>query len=113
MEELERLERDGWQALSGPHGATFYAAIMLDDGVMVFPGLMMDKASALDAIRSTAPWTTVELTDVRVIQPGPDSGVVTYRASAVRNGTRYEAWMSSVYVQVDGAWRLVLHQQSP
>lgn len=113
MDELEQLERDGWQALSGPDGAEFYEAVMLDDGVMVFPGMVMDKASALDAMRSVTPWTTFDLTDLRVIRPGPDSGVVTYRASAVRDGRQYEAWVSSVYVRHEGAWKLILHQQSP
>jgi hypothetical protein len=39
---------------------------------------------------------------------------VTYRASATRAGEPpYRALMSSVYVRVDGRWRLALHQQTP
>jgi hypothetical protein len=113
MDELERLERDGWDALSGTDGAAFYEEWMADDGLMVFPGMVMDKGTAVDTIRSVAPWSSYELTDVRVVRPAPGAGLVTYRARAVRDGTPYEATMSSVYVRVDGTWRLLLHQQSP
>jgi Domain of unknown function (DUF4440) len=113
MDELERLERDGWDALSGPDGAAFYEQWMADAGLMVFPGLVMGKQTAIDTMRAVAPWSSYELTDVRVVRSGADAGLVTYRASAVRGDAPYEATMSSVYVRVDGAWRLLLHQQSP
>ena len=113
MNELELVERDGWQALSGPGGADFYARVMLDDGLMVFPGMVMSKAEALETMREVAPWSSFELSDVRVVGSGPDAALVTYRARAVREGRQYEATMSSVYVRRDGEWRLLLHQQSP
>ena len=113
MDELERLEREGWDALSGPGRAAFYEEWMADEGLMVFPGLVMDKKTAVDTIRSVAPWSGYELTDVRVIRSAPDVGLITYRAQAVRGDTPYEATMSSVYVRENGAWRLLLHQQSP
>jgi Domain of unknown function (DUF4440) len=111
--ELEDLERRGWEALSGPDGAAFYEDAMANDGLMVFPGMVMDKHAALDAIRSVEPWSRFDLTDVRVELAAGAVGLVTYRAKAERAGRPYEATMSSVYVRVGGAWRLVLHQQSP
>ena len=48
-DELEELEHEGWRALSGPDGVAFYRDVMADDGVMVFPGMVMDKARALEA----------------------------------------------------------------
>ena len=33
MSELEALEREGWEALSGPNGAAFYDELMADDGL--------------------------------------------------------------------------------
>nr|MBA2632030.1 DUF4440 domain-containing protein [Chloroflexota bacterium] len=42
VRELEALEREGWAALTGPDGAAFYAEVMADDGLMVFPGMVLD-----------------------------------------------------------------------
>jgi hypothetical protein len=113
-DELERLERRGWEALSGPDGAAFYREVMADEGVMVFPGLVMDKEGALKVMGEVAPWATFELHDLRAIQPLPDCGMVVYHADAQRTGERtYQAEMTSVYVRRDDRWQLVLHQQSP
>ena len=111
--EIEELERRGWEALSGPGGAGFYDDAMADDGLMVFPGMVMDKPTAISTIREVQPWSTFELGDVRV--SGDDSAaLVTYRAKAQRAGEPdYEAVMSSVYVRRAGRWLLLLHQQSP
>ncbi len=113
MHELEALERAGWDALSGTGGAEFYEEHMADDGLMLFPGMVMDKAAALDAIRGAEPWSSYELEDVRVIAIGDAAGIVTYGASAERAKRPYSAVMSSVYARRGGSWRLVLHQQSP
>jgi uncharacterized protein (TIGR02246 family) len=111
--EIERLERRGWEALSGPHGGAFYEDAMADDGLMVFPGVVMDKSTALATIRQVAPWARFELDDVRVAADD-NAALVTYRAKAQRTGEpEYEAVMSSVYVRRDGRWLLLLHQQSP
>jgi hypothetical protein len=111
--ELEALERGGWEALCRPGGAGFYETIMADDGLMVFPGTVMDKPAALAAIRDATPWSTFELTDLRVTH-GDSVAMITYTAAATRSGQpTYEATMSSVYLHRDGAWRLLLHQQSP
>jgi uncharacterized protein (TIGR02246 family) len=111
--EVEELERRGWEALSGPDGAAFYDDLMADDGLMVFPGLTLDKSATIRAIRAEPPWATFRLDDVRVIETD-DATVVTYHASSQRSGQdEYRARMSSVYARIDGRWRLLLHQQSP
>jgi hypothetical protein len=114
MHELEALERRGWDALSGPGGEEFYEEHMAADGLMVFPGVVMDKQAALGAIRGAEPWSSYEIEDVRVVQAGADVGVVVYRARARRRDQpQYAAVMSSLYSRRDGVWRLVLHQQTP
>ena len=115
MLELEELERRGWEALSGPDGAAFYEEVMADDGLMVFPfGMVLDKAATLKAIAGERPWARSDLADVRVIEGGPESCIVTYRAEAQRPGeSPYRALMTTVYARRDGRWRLLLHQQSP
>lgn len=111
--EIEELERHGWEALSGPDGAAFYEELMADDGLMVFPGLTLDKAATVRAIAGERPWAWFEMDDVRVVDAG-DTAVVSYHATSQRDAQgEYRARMSSVYVRRDGRWRLVLHQQSP
>lgn len=113
MNELEDLERRGWEALSGPDGATFYADLMADAALMVSPGLTLDKRATIRAIAGERPWSSFRLEDVRVVEVG-DTAVVTYSATSQREGEdEYRARMSSVYARVDGRWRLVLHQRSP
>jgi uncharacterized protein (TIGR02246 family) len=112
--ELEDLERRGWEALSSPEGAAFYEDLMADDGVMVFPGMVLDKAETVRAIADAPPWQSFELADLRVIEATPESGIVTYDATARRaDEDEYRALMSTVYARRDGRWRLLLHQQSP
>jgi len=112
--ELEALERRGWEELSGPSGAEFYGELMADDGLMVFPGLVLDKAQTVRAIAAERPWTSFELTELRTIEATPDTGTVTYRATARRgDAAPYRALMSSVYARRDRQWHLVLHQQTP
>jgi uncharacterized protein (TIGR02246 family) len=112
--ELEALERRGWEALSSSDGAAFYREVMADDGLMVFPGAVLDKDASLRAIESSAPWATFTLADVRVVAPTADTGIVAYQAIALRSGEReYRAAMTSHYARRDGTWRLLLHQQSP
>ena len=113
-DEVEDLERRGWEALSGPDGAAFYADVMADDGIMIFPGISLDRHQSLRAIAGAPPWASFDLDDVRVVEAGPGCAVVIYRATAQREGEApYRACMSSVYARRGGSWRLVLHQQSP
>ena len=111
--EIEQLERAGWSALSGPEGAAFYGDVMAEEGLMVFPGTVMARAAALEAIRTTAPWSSFELSEILVVGDAK-AAVMAYRAAARRGGDDpYVATMVSVYVRRDGRWRLLLHQQSP
>jgi uncharacterized protein (TIGR02246 family) len=112
--ELEALERQGWEALSSPDGAAFYADLMADRGLMVFPSMTLDKAQTLRAMAAERPWSSFELADLRVIEGGPDSALVVYRAVAQRTGeATYRARMSSAYARQEGRWQLILHQQTP
>jgi hypothetical protein len=112
-DELEALERRGWEALSGPDGADFYADLMADDGVMVFPDMVLDRPATIEAIGGASPWSSFELTDLRVIEAAAGVGLVLYRADARRGAEAYRALMTTVYARREGRWRLVLHQQSP
>lgn len=113
MDEIEGLEHRGWEALSGPDGASFYDKLMTDDALMVFPGVTLDKPGTLRAIAGAKPWARHRLDDLHVAAAG-DTAVVAYHATSQREGEdEYRARMSSVYARIDGRWRLLLHQQSP
>jgi hypothetical protein len=112
--ELIDLERRGWDALCTPSGASFYADLMTEDAVMVFPGSVMTKKESLAAMRSAKPWTTYRIEDPRVLRVGSGGRLVLYRAIAKRaSGAPYNALMTSVYVRRSDGWKMVFHQQTP
>ena len=87
---------------------------MSDDGLMVFPGMVLTKLESIAVIREAPPWSSYRLEDVRVLPVGDQGAIVFYRAVANRAGRpTYDAMMTSVYVMRGATWKLVLHQQSP
>jgi hypothetical protein len=114
-EEIVTLEARGWDALTGAHGRGFYANLMAPDGIMVLPGMRLDREAALASIPDGTPsWDRFELTDSAVVELAPDVAVIVYTAAAWRGDEPpYRAAMSTVYVRRGGAWQLALHQQTP
>ena len=112
--ELFELERRGWDALSAPNAAAFFADLMTDDAVMVFPGTVMTKRESLAAMTSARPWASYRLLDLRVLRVGTGGRLVLYRAVAKRAaGVEYDALMTSIYVRRSDGWKMVFHQQTP
>lgn len=115
-DDLEALERRGWDALSthGEAARTFYEEVLDERVLMLLPGgMVLDDRSAIVEAMSGEPWSRYELEDVRTVRPSPDVAVVTYGVVAVRDGGEYSALMSSLYVRRDAGWRLAFHQQTP
>jgi Domain of unknown function (DUF4440) len=114
-DELVKLERAGWEALSQPgSGVPFYENILTPDALMVFPVGALNRDETLDAIRRSVPWEHYRMDEVHTFRPLPTVGIVTYYGVANRPGqSDYAAWMSSVYVLVGETWKLALYQQSP
>lgn len=111
MNDVLELERQFWGAAGN---ADFYRRRFADDGRCVFGFGVLDKQATVASMASATPWTTFELQDVSVIEVAPQVTVLTYMATATRDGQDpYEAAVSSVHVERDGDWELVLHQQSP
>lgn len=111
--EIIDLERRGWDALCTPHGAAFYADLMTDDAMMVFPGSVMTKKESLAAMRSEKPWSTYTIEEPRVLRVGTGGRLVLYRATAKRGAHAYDALMTSIYVRRSDGWKMVFHQQTP
>jgi ketosteroid isomerase-like protein len=108
-EDLLKIEH----ALGGGTGDT-YREHLTDDAVVVVPGAAIDREQTAQAIDATPGWDEFTITNDRLVQPTADTAILTYRWSSRRGDDTYDALMSSVYArQPDGAWKLVLHQQTP
>jgi hypothetical protein len=111
--EIIDLERRGWDALCTPNGAAFYAELMTDDAMMLFPGSAMTKKECLAAMRAEKPWSSYKIEDPRVLRVGTGGRLVLYRAIAKRGAHAYDALMTSIYVRRSDGWKMVFHQQTP
>lgn len=111
-DSLLRLEHEFWAAAGD---GQFYERRFAEDGLLIVPGVteVMDKAATTAAVAQSSPWTSYELHDVRCAELASDVAALAYRAAASREGERYEAMITSVYVRQNGDWQLALHQQTP
>ena len=116
LEELEGIERKGWDALSAgaSEAREFYDGVLTDSPTMLLPGglILRDRGVMLQTM-GDSPWTSFEISDLVVSEPAPESGLVTYSVVAHRGDDEYSALLSSLYVRKDGGWRLAFHQQTP
>lgn len=116
MQDLVKLEEQGWQALSsqGDAAKNFYSSLLTDDAIMVFPGgiLVEGREKILESI-GTQPWKSFQIEQTHVISLSENVGVIVYRVTAQREGSNtYVALITSTYALREGKWRLVLHQQT-
>ena len=110
MEELLAFERRFWEAGGDPG---FYREHFAEDGRCVFAFGILDKEATVASMDAPGGWSSVEFSDVSCLELAPDVVALTYLADAVsQDGGTYHAAASSVYVRRDGAWQLMLHQQS-
>ena len=60
------------------------------------------------------PWTSHRIEEPRAIQLTDSAAAIVYRVTAQRVGQpEFAGLLTSVYVEREGRWRLVLHQQTP
>lgn len=117
MQDLIKLEEEGWQALSseGDAGKRFYRSVLREDAIMLFPGGMVieGKEKILESL-AAQPWASFRIEGPQVISLSENTGVVIYKVTANReNSDPYAALISSTYVLKDGKWKLAVHQQTP
>jgi Domain of unknown function (DUF4440) len=113
-EDIMALEREGWDALSGPDGGEYYSRRLDDDALMAFPFGVLDRAQALAAMSSAPPWSRYAIRDAHVLRLGNDAATITYNVAAQREGqSEFRAVVTSAYVRRGDQWKLALHQQSP
>jgi hypothetical protein len=116
MQELIELEEQGWRALStqGDAGQKFYASVLREDAVMLFPGGMriVGRERILQSL-SAQPWSSFQIENPQLVSLSPTAATLVYTVTAQRKGSEpYVALASSTYVRVE-TWQLVVHQQTP
>lgn len=116
MQDLVKLEEQGWQALSsGDEAKKFYGSLLSDDAIMVFPGgLLIEGREKILESMAAQPWKSFQIEQPHVISLSENAGVILYRVTALREGSNtYVALVSSTYTLREGKWKLVVHQQTP
>lgn len=110
--ELLGLEEEFWRG-----GADFYRTNVTDEALMVFaePVGVLDKAQAVESIASAPRWSDVRFEGAKVVRLSNDAALLTYKATARRDGDAapYVTLASSVYVVRAGGRKLAFHQQTP
>ena len=115
LDELLKLERAGWQALSNATGDKYYGSIMTDDGLMVLAdGSIMDREAVIGALDKAPPWARYEIDDPRVVTIDDDTAALVYVGTGYREGADepFVGAMSSVYHRTSEGWQLALYQQT-
>ncbi len=107
-EELLGIERELGAGPGEP-----YRRHLAEDAVVVVPGAVLDREACAAAVDASPGWDEWAISDARTVPLTPDSAVLTYRWRSRRGDSTYAALMSSGYARRDGAWRLLLHQQTP
>ncbi len=117
MQDLIELEKQGWHALSSEPEVSkeFYRSILRDDAIMLFPGgTLIDGKEKILASLAAQPCRSFQIEEPQVLSLAENTGVLIYRVYACREGSDpYIALISSTYVLIDNAWKLVFHQQTP
>ena len=117
MQDLVKLEEEGWQALSsaGDAAQKFYSSLLIDDAIAIFPGglIVKGKEKFLESI-DIRPWKFFKIEQPLVISITENVKAVIYKVTARReNNNTYTAIINSTYSNFDGDWKLVVHQQTP
>jgi hypothetical protein len=88
----------------------FYRGYLADDAIAILPAGVFGKAAIVAALGAPAvPFQSSEIKDTSVVVLGPDSGLVTYRATLATG----DVMTTTVYARRDGVWQGVLYQQTP
>lgn len=109
--QLIHAEHEGWQAMTRGEGGTHSFQVMLPEAIMVFPGLLIERAAVIAALDGVV-WSEYTMSDQRVVRLGERAAMLVYRLHGVRDGGALDLWASTTYVYLEGRWRVGAHQQT-
>ena len=93
----------------------YYRRNLAPAAIMVFPdpaGVLV-KDEIVSSVETAPRWSQVALEEHRLLELSETSAVVTYKATATRDGKAYVARASSAYVREGEVWKIAFHQQTP
>jgi hypothetical protein len=111
QQELVSIEQRLWTG-----GARTYRQNLDEDCLIAFTEMagVSKREDVAGTVNDVERWRDIEIDVEGFLQPTEDVALLTYRASAIRGqGEQYRALISSGYVNRDGTWRLMFHQQTP
>jgi hypothetical protein len=111
LDDLLKLERGFWNG-----GADFYRQNLDDVCITVFTEMAeaFKRDEVASMIKDADRWRDININVKGFLEPAPGFAILTYAVNATRkNGDPYAAFVSSGYVVRNGAWKMVLHQQTP
>lgn len=110
-DDLLSVEEQLWTG-----GAETYLENLDDECLVAFTEMagVSTREQVAGTVEEGDRWRELELEVEDLLQPVERVAMLTYRADAVRaNGDPYRALVSSGYVNRDGAWKMMFHQQTP
>ena len=111
LDDLLKIERGFWNG-----GANFYRQNLDDVCITVFTEMAeaFKRDEVASMIKDADRWRDININVKGFLEPAPGFAILTYAVNATRkNGAPYAAFVSSGYVVRAGAWKMVLHQQTP
>ncbi len=111
QEDLIRIEEELWAG-----DAAVFRRHLDDDCMIAFTQMagVMTRDQVAGTVEGAPRWRDLSIVPVGLIRPVDGVAILTYRASATREGAgRYEALISSAYVRREDAWKMAFHQQTP
>lgn len=114
-EDIVACERALWQALQDGN-LTRFADFLTDDFQYIEHGGVSAKTDLLNGLREVT-LLHYSLDDFNVVRPTADTAAITYRlVETIESPTgriEFDGFASSVWVEIEGDWRLVLHAETP
>ena len=105
-------ERQVWDMLKRKDYESF-ASMLADDQVEVSPSAVNDKAGSVAGVKQ-ADFSTVSLSDFKVVKLDDDAVVVTYLLKTTDAGANPGGYReSTVWVNRGGKWLAAFHQGTP
>lgn len=110
--DLWAIESDFWLG-----GVESYERRVAPEAVLMLPGpkATLTRSQTIEVIRNSPRWNEIAFESTQTIRPTLNVALLAYEAIGHCDGAQraYRARCSSLYVEREGRWELILHQQTP
>ena len=114
LKETLIVQEQFWEA-SSVADAKLIRGYLTDDALVTGNFGVLDKETTISGAEGQSPFEFWRIEDEpHLLQLTENSAVIIYKASAQRKGREpFTVQMSSTYVNLNGAWKLAFHHQTP